>query len=51
MFERKIIRKIYGPAMENNVWSIRYNEEINKLLKGEDIIIIIIILLLLVGRY
>jgi hypothetical protein len=23
--------------MENNVWRIRYNEEINILLKGEDI--------------
>jgi hypothetical protein len=31
MFERKIIRKIYGPVMENNIWRIRYNEEINKL--------------------
>jgi hypothetical protein len=38
MFERKIIRKIYGPVMENNVWRIRYNEEINTLLKGEDIV-------------
>jgi hypothetical protein len=24
--------------MENNVWRIRYNEELNTLLKGEDII-------------
>jgi hypothetical protein len=37
MFERKIIRRIYGPMMENNVWRIRYNEELNTLLKGEDI--------------
>jgi hypothetical protein len=22
--------------MENNIWRIRYNEEINTLLKGED---------------
>jgi hypothetical protein len=36
MFERKIIRKIYGPVMENNTWRIRYNEEIHTLLKGED---------------
>jgi hypothetical protein len=28
MFERKIIRRIYGPVMENNVWRIRYNEDI-----------------------
>jgi hypothetical protein len=23
----------YGPVMENNIWRIRYNEEINALLK------------------
>jgi hypothetical protein len=38
MFERKIIRKIYGPVMEYNIWRIRHNEEINTLLKGEDIV-------------
>jgi hypothetical protein len=38
--ERKIIRKIYGPAMENNIWRIRHNEEINTLLKGEDIVML-----------
>jgi hypothetical protein len=38
MFERKIIRRIYGPVMENNVWRIRYNEELNTLWKGEDIV-------------
>jgi GTP1/Obg family GTP-binding protein len=38
MFERKIIRRIYGPVMENNGWRIRYNEELNTLLKGEDIV-------------
>jgi hypothetical protein len=38
MFERKIIRRIYGPVKENNVWRIRYNEELNTLLKGEDIV-------------
>jgi hypothetical protein len=24
--------------MENNIWRIRYNKEINALLKGEDIV-------------
>jgi hypothetical protein len=24
--------------MENNIWRIRYNEEINTLLKGKDIV-------------
>jgi hypothetical protein len=38
MFERKITRKICGPVMENNVWTVRYNEEINTLLKGNDIV-------------
>jgi ribosomal protein S28E/S33 len=38
MFGRKIIRKIYGPVMENNIWRIRHNEEINTLLKGKDIL-------------
>jgi hypothetical protein len=38
MFQRKIIRRIYGPMMENNVWRIRYNEEQNTLLKGGDIV-------------
>jgi hypothetical protein len=33
MVERKIIRKIYGAVMENNIWRIRHNEDINTLLK------------------
>jgi hypothetical protein len=33
-FERKIIRKIYGPVIKNNIWRIRYNEGIDTLLKG-----------------
>jgi hypothetical protein len=36
MQKRKIMRKIYGPVTENNIWRIRYNEEINSLLKGEN---------------
>jgi hypothetical protein len=40
MFERKIIRIIYEPVKENNVLvcRIRYNEEVNTLLKEEDIV-------------
>jgi hypothetical protein len=38
MFERKIIRRIYGPAMVNNVWRIIYKEELNTLLKEEAIV-------------
>jgi hypothetical protein len=38
MFERRILHRIYGPVMENNIWRMRYNEEINKLLRGEYIV-------------
>jgi hypothetical protein len=38
MFDRKIIQKIYGPVMENNIWRISHNEEKNTLLKGEVIL-------------
>jgi hypothetical protein len=38
MSERKIIRRIYGPVVENNIWRIRYHEELNALLKGDDIV-------------
>jgi hypothetical protein len=37
MFERNIIRRMYRQLKENNVWRIRYNEELNTFLKGEDI--------------
>ncbi|PNF14820.1 hypothetical protein B7P43_G06340, partial [Cryptotermes secundus] len=32
----EIIRKIYEPVVENNIWRISYNEEISTLLKEED---------------
>jgi hypothetical protein len=32
------MHRMYGPVMENTVWRIRYNEEQNTLLKGEDIV-------------
>jgi hypothetical protein len=38
VFDRKIILRIYGLVMEDNVCRIRYNEELNTLLKGEDIL-------------
>ena len=38
VFERKIIRRIYGPLCENNEWRIRTNAEIEDLLGQEDII-------------
>jgi hypothetical protein len=37
-FERKILRKIYGPVQEGDIWRIRYNEELNRLTEGKDIV-------------
>jgi hypothetical protein len=31
-------RKIYGPVLQNEEFRIRYNEELNELIKGEDIV-------------
>ena len=38
-FERKIMRKIYGPTRtEDGYWRIKTNQEINDMLKGQNII-------------
>ena len=31
-FERKILRRIFGPIVDNEVWRIRRNEELYELL-------------------
>ena len=36
-FERKVLRKIYGPVVDKGIWRIRYNNELFKLMGGEDI--------------
>jgi hypothetical protein len=36
--ERKIMRKIYGPIQEGDMWRIRHNEELNTFMNGEDIV-------------
>ena len=41
IFERKILRKIYGPIQEGDIWRIRNNEELNRSINGEDIVIFI----------
>jgi hypothetical protein len=39
IFERKVIRKIYGPVCEDSVWRVTSNSVINSLLQGEDTVI------------
>ncbi len=38
VFENKILRKIFGPINEDNVWRKRHNYEIRELYKEPDII-------------
>ena len=38
-FERKILRSIYGSVQDlNNDWRVRTNQEIQTLIKGENIV-------------
>ena len=37
-FERKILRKIYGPVREAEGWRVRYNHELQELIQGKDIV-------------
>jgi hypothetical protein len=34
VFEREILRKIYGPVKENELWRIRRNDELEAIIKG-----------------
>jgi len=38
VFERKILRKIFGPTYENGSWRIKTNQELDKLIKHKNII-------------
>jgi hypothetical protein len=38
VFERKILRKMYGPVKENELWGIRRNDESEDIIKGENIV-------------
>jgi len=33
VFERKILRRIFGPTKENQIWRVKTNEELNKFIK------------------
>jgi hypothetical protein len=37
-FERKILRKIYVPVKENELWRIRRNDKLEAIIKGENIV-------------
>jgi hypothetical protein len=36
IFERKILRKIYGPVQEGDTWRIRQKKKLSRLIKGKD---------------
>jgi len=38
VFERKILRKIFRPTKENQIWRVKTNEELDKLIKHIKII-------------
>ena len=38
VFERKILRKIYGPVKENELWRIQQNDGLEAIIKGENIV-------------
>ena len=39
VFERKVLRRIYGPTKESDgTWRIKWNEELNRLIGNKNII-------------
>ena len=38
VFERKILRRIFGPTEENQIWRVKTNEELDKLIKYKNVI-------------
>ena len=38
IFDRKILRKIYGPEKENELWRTRQNDELGAIIKGQNIV-------------
>jgi hypothetical protein len=37
VFERKVLRKIYRPVTENEIWRIRQNDELEDIIKRDNI--------------
>jgi hypothetical protein len=42
-FERLILRKIFSPVNSDNIWRMRNNMEVDKLIEGADIVRLIIL--------
>ena len=38
VFERNILRRIFGSTKENQIWRIKTNEELDKLIKHNNIV-------------
>jgi hypothetical protein len=38
VFERKILRKIFGPNNENGIWRMKTNQELDEIIRHTDII-------------
>jgi hypothetical protein len=38
VFERKIVRKIFGPNNVNGIWRIKANQELDEIIKHKNII-------------
>jgi len=38
VFERKILKRIFGPTKENQIWRIKTNEKLDKLIKHKNIV-------------
>jgi hypothetical protein len=38
VFDRKFLQRIYGPVKENESWRIRRNDELEAIIKGENIV-------------
>jgi hypothetical protein len=38
VFERKILGRIFGHTKENQIWGVKTNEELDKLIKHKNII-------------
>jgi hypothetical protein len=37
VFERKILRRIFGPTKENQIWRVKTNKELDKPIKHKNI--------------